>query len=48
MNPLIENNLSKELVLMIQRINPQKINDHKNLDLKLKTIKRDLRAFLDE
>ncbi len=32
---------------MIQRINPQKINDHNNLKLKLEEIKKDLRAFLD-
>ena len=29
-NPSIENNLIKELVSMIQRINPQKINDHES------------------
>ncbi len=47
-NPSVENNLIKELVLMIQRINPQKINDHNILKLKLEEIKKDLRAFLDE
>lgn len=47
-NPSVENNLIKELVLMIQRINPQKINDHNSLKLKLEEIKKDLRAFLDE
>ena len=48
MNPLIENNLIKELVSMIQRINLQKINDHENLKLKLEAIKQDLRIFLEE
>ena len=48
MNPLIENNLIKELVSMIQRINPQKINDHENLKLKLEAIKRELIVVLDE
>ena len=33
---------------MIQRINPQKINEHENLKLKLEAIKQDLRIFLDE
>ena len=47
-NPSIEKNLIKELVSMIQRINPQKINDHENLKLKLEAIKQDLRIFLDE
>ena len=47
-NPFIENNLIKELVSMIKRINPQKINDHENLKLKLEAIKQDLRIFLDE
>ena len=48
LNPFIENNLIKELVLMIQRINPSKINDHNSLRLKLEAIKNDLRTFLDE
>jgi len=48
MNPLIEDNLIKELVSMIQRINPQKINDHENLKLKLEAIKRELMVVLDE
>ena len=47
-NPSIENNLIKELVSMIQRINPQKINDHENLKLKLEAIKRELMVVLDE
>ena len=48
LNSLIGNNLIKELVSMIQRINPQKINEHENLKLKLEAIKQDLRIFLDE
>lgn len=48
LNPFIENNLIKELVSMIQRINPQKINDHKSLKLKLEAIKRELMLVLDE
>ena len=47
-NPSIENNLIKELVSIIQRINPQKINDHENLKLKLEAIKRELMVVLDE
>ena len=47
-NPSVENNLIKELVLMIQRINPQKINDHVHLKLKLEAIKQDLMVVLDE
>ena len=48
LNPLIESDLIKELVLMIQRINPSKINDHENLKLKLESIKRELMIVLDE
>ena len=48
LNPLIENNLINELVSMIQRINPQKINEHENLKLKLEAIKRYLMVVLDE
>ncbi len=47
-NTSIENNLIKELVSMIQRINPQKINDHENLKLKLEAIKQELILVLDE
>ena len=47
-NPYFENNLINELVLIIQRINPQKINYHMSLNLKLKAIKKDLCTFLDE
>ena len=47
-NPSVENNLIKELVLMIQRINPSKINDHENLKLKLEAIKQKLMVVLDE
>ena len=47
-NLLIENNLIKDLVSMIQRINPQKINDHDNLKLKLEAIKQELMLVLDE
>ena len=48
LNPLIESDLIKELVLMIQRINPSKINDHENLKLKLEAIKQELIIVLDE
>ena len=48
LNPFIENNLIKELVSMIQRINPSKINDHENLKLKLEAIKQELMLVLDE
>ena len=47
-NPSIENNLIKELVSMIQRINPSKINDHENLKLKLEAIKQELMVVLGE
>jgi len=46
--PLIESDLIKELVLMIQRINSSKINDHENLKLKLEAIKQELMVVLDE
>ena len=48
LNPFIENNLIKELVSMIQRINPSKINDHENLKLKLEAIKQELMVVLGE
>ena len=47
-NPSIENNLIKELISMIQRINPSKINDHENLKLKLEAIKQELMVVLAE
>ena len=47
-NPSVENNLIKELVSMIQRINPSKINDHENLKLKLEAIKQELMVVLAE
>ena len=48
LNPFFENNLIKELVSMIQRINPSKINDHENLKLKLEAIKQELMVVLAE
>ena len=47
-NPSVENNLIKELVLMIQRINPSKINAHENPKQKLEAIKQELMIVLDE
>ena len=48
LSPFFENNLIKELVSMIQRINPSKINDHENLKLKLEAIKQELMVVLAE
>ncbi len=41
-NPLIESDLINDLVSMIQRIDPKKINEQENLKLKLEAIKSEL------